>query len=67
MFVEEYGKENKKIIVMLHGIYDVHSFRKQYELSKKYKIVIPHLMGFGKMQVKIYLILKSKLKIYMIL
>ncbi len=48
MFVEEYGKENKKIIVMLHGLYNVHSFRKQYELSKKYKIVIPHLMGFGK-------------------
>ena len=48
MFTEEYGKENKKIIVMLHGLYDVHSFRKQYELSKKYKIVIPHLMGFGK-------------------
>ena len=29
MQIEEYGKENDKIIVMLHGAYFVHSFGRQ--------------------------------------
>ena len=47
MYFTEYGKGNKKTIVMLHGANFVHSFSKQYELSEKYHLVIPHLMGFG--------------------
>lgn len=47
MKIEEYGKENPKTIVMLHGAHFVHSFGKQYTLSKNYHIVVPHIMGFG--------------------
>lgn len=47
MKVEEYGKGNAKTIVMLHGAYFVHSFGRQYSLSKEYHIVVPHIMGFG--------------------
>lgn len=47
MKVEEYGKSNSKTIVMLHGANFVHTFGKQYSLSEKYHIVVPHIMGFG--------------------
>lgn len=47
MKIEEYGKGNKKTIVMLHGAYFVHTFGRQYLLSKEYHIVVPHIMGFG--------------------
>lgn len=47
MYVDEYGKENKQILVMLHGANFVHSFGKQYVLAEKYHIMVPHLMGFG--------------------
>lgn len=47
MYIDEYGKENKQIIVMLHGANFVHSFGKQYVLAEKYHIIVPHLMGFG--------------------
>lgn len=47
MKVEEYGKGNSKTIVMLHGAHFVHTFGRQYSLSKEYHIVVPHIMGFG--------------------
>lgn len=47
MKVEEYGRENEKTIVMLHGAHFVHSFGRQYSLSKDYHIIVPHIMGFG--------------------
>lgn len=47
MKVEEYGKSNSKTIVMLHGAHFVHTFGKQYSLSKEFHIVVPHIMGFG--------------------
>ena len=47
MKVEEYGKDKSKTIVMLHGAHFVHTFGRQYSLSKKYHIVVPHIMGFG--------------------
>lgn len=47
MKVEEYGKSNSKIIVMLHGAHFVHTFGRQYALSKEFHIVVPHIMGFG--------------------
>ena len=47
MWMEEYGKENEKIIVMLHGANFVHSFDRQYVLASEYHIIVPHIMGFG--------------------
>lgn len=47
MKIEEFGKENEKIIVMLHGANFVHSFGRQYELANQYHIIVPHIMGFG--------------------
>ena len=47
MFVEEYGKDNKSVIVMLHGANFVHCFGRQYSLAEKYHVVVPHIMGFG--------------------
>lgn len=47
MQIEEYGKENDKIIVMLHGAHFVHSFGRQYVLANRYHIIVPHIMGFG--------------------
>ena len=47
MQVEEYGKDKQKTIVMLHGAHFVHTFGRQYTLSKEYHIVVPHIMGFG--------------------
>lgn len=47
MKIEEYGKENDSTIVMLHGANFVHSFGRQYVLSDRYRIIVPHVMGFG--------------------
>lgn len=54
MKVEEYGNIESRTIVMLHGAYFVHSFGRQYSLSKKYHIVVPHIMGFGDNTDKIF-------------
>nr|MDE7288379.1 alpha/beta hydrolase [Oscillospiraceae bacterium] len=47
MKIEEYGKENKSTIVMLHGANFVHCYGRQYVLSDRYHIIVPHIMGFG--------------------
>ena len=47
MYVEEYGKDNRSVIVMLHGANFVHCFGRQYSLAEKYHVVVPHIMGFG--------------------
>lgn len=47
MKIEEYGKKNEKIIVMLHGAHFVHAFGRQYPLAHRYRIIVPHIMGFG--------------------
>lgn len=54
MKVEEYGKENSRTIVMLHGAHFVHSFGRQYTLAEKYHLVIPHIMGFGDHTEKVF-------------
>ena len=48
MYVEEYGKDNKSVIVMLHGANFVHCFGRQYSLAEQVRLVVPHIMGFGK-------------------
>lgn len=47
MYIEEYGKDREKIIVMLHGANFVHSFGRQYVLADQYHLIVPHLMGYG--------------------
>lgn len=47
MHYYEYGKENDKAIVFLHGANFVHSFGRQYPLAEKYHLIIPHIMGYG--------------------
>ena len=47
MVVEEYGRDQKRILVMLQGAHMVHCFAKQYPLADRYHILVPHLMGFG--------------------
>lgn len=54
MYYEEYGKENEKIIVMLHGAFFTYSFGRQYKLSDKYRIILPHIMGFGNHTEKVF-------------
>lgn len=54
MKIEEYGKENECIIVMLHGANIVHCYGRQYVLSEKYRIIVPHIMGFGDEADKIF-------------
>lgn len=47
MKIEEYGKENDSIIVMLHGANFVHCYGRQYVLADRFRIIVPHIMGFG--------------------
>lgn len=47
MVVEEYGRDQKQILVMLHGAHMVHCFSGQYPLADRYHLLVPHLMGFG--------------------
>lgn len=54
MKIEEYGKENEKTIVMLHGAHFVHAFGRQYPLAKEYHIIVPHIMGFGDNTEKVF-------------
>lgn len=47
MKIEEYGKDNDSIIIMLHGANFVHCYGRQYPLAKHYHILVPHIMEFG--------------------
>ncbi|MCM1091614.1 MAG: alpha/beta hydrolase [Butyrivibrio sp.] len=47
MYFEKYGDSQRPTIVFLHGAHVVHSFGKQYCLSDKYYLVVPHIMGYG--------------------
>ncbi len=47
MHFEEFGKENEKTIVMLHGANFVHTFGSQYCLADRYHLLIPHIPGYG--------------------
>lgn len=47
MYFEKYGDEQAPIIVFLHGAHFVHAFGRQYTLADKYRLVVPHIVGFG--------------------
>ena len=48
MYYEEYGSRENMTIMMLHGAFFVDIFESQYNLSERYHIIVPHIMGFGK-------------------
>lgn len=43
----EYGKENEKTIIFLHGIHITDCFNRQLVLQEEYHLVFPHIIGFG--------------------
>ncbi len=47
MRIEEFGNDNDKILIMLHGAYFVHTFGQLYPLKRFFHIIVPHIMGFG--------------------
>ena len=55
MHFEEFGKENEKTIVMLHGANFVHTFGNQYCLSDRYHLLIPHIPGYGNEAEQVFL------------
>ena len=48
MYCEEFGQENDRVVVMLHGAFFTFAFGRQYCLADRYHIVVPHIMGFGR-------------------
>lgn len=54
MFYEEYGVNNKEIIVMLHEAFLYDCFNRQLVLKDNYHLLIPHLIGFGNESSRVY-------------
>lgn len=48
MYFEELGHKDNSTVVLLHGAFFADSFVKQYSLSDRYHLVVPHIKGFGK-------------------
>lgn len=48
IYYDEYGCENNQVILMLPGAAALDTFSKQYFLSEKYHLIVPHLPGSGK-------------------
>ena len=47
MTLEENGKENNIIIVILHDANFVHCYFRPYSPANSFHIIVPHIMGFG--------------------
>lgn len=47
MYYETDGMENDITLLMLHGENNVMTFTNQFPLANEYKLVTPHLIGFG--------------------
>ena len=47
-YYDEFGKDNERIMVMLHEAGCVQTFVRQYELADRFHIIVPHIMGYGK-------------------
>lgn len=54
MHYETYGNRANPVIVFLHGANFVHSFGRQYVLSDRFYLVVPHIMGYGEEADKIF-------------
>ncbi|MHC1684162.1 MAG: alpha/beta fold hydrolase [Clostridiaceae bacterium] len=48
MYFEEYGDRNNQTIIFLHCAAIVEIYLKQYSLSERYHIIVPHLYGSGR-------------------
>ena len=48
MYFSIHGNRNLPVIVMLHGAFLVDTFGRQYPLSDRYHMVVPHIRGFGR-------------------
>ena len=48
MYYIEHGNNACPTIIMLHGAFFVDTFGRQYPLSDRYHMVVPHIKGFGK-------------------
>ncbi len=47
MYYEEYGRDNSSVIVFLNAAGVTDSFDKLYDMSSKYRILVPHFYGIG--------------------
>ncbi|MGI6157715.1 MAG: alpha/beta fold hydrolase [Saccharofermentanales bacterium] len=47
MHCEAYGDSQNPTIVFLHGANFVHAFGRQYVLSDRFHLLVPHIMGYG--------------------
>ncbi len=55
MYYEKYGNDYNPIIVCLHSANYVHCFAKQCDaLAKNYCLIVPHLPGYGRSDVKTF-------------
>ena len=48
MYCSIHGERNSPTIILLHGAFFVDTFGRQYPLSDRYHMVVPHIPGFGK-------------------
>ncbi len=60
MYYESFGNPENPAIVFLHGANFVQSFYKQYCLSDRYYLIVPHITGYGKESESIYTTEKAK-------
>ena len=51
---DTYGNRENRMILLLHGAAALDTFTRQYEMSRKYFLVVPHLYGAGKSVEKMY-------------
>ncbi len=48
MHFDAYGSIDAPAVIMLHGAFFADSFCRQYSLSDRYRLIIPHIKGFGR-------------------
>ena len=54
IYYEEYGGKDKPVVILLHGANFIPSFANQYSLANKYRLILPHITGYGKSADDIY-------------
>ena len=55
MYFEEFGNKEKEILVLLHTSFNPYIYDSLIDLFKDdYRIIVPHLLGFGKEVDKIF-------------
>ena len=55
MYFEEFGNKEKEILVLLHTSFNPYIYDSLIDLLKDdYRIIVPHLLGFGKEVDKIF-------------